>query len=206
RADLADDGVAGTQVEAADLAGRDVDVVRAGQVGGVRGAQEAEAVLENLQHAVAGDLFAAFRVLLEQGEDDVLLARTGHVFQTSLVGHVQQFGNRLLLEFGQIHRNDVDVRRGRKAPGALLAAPRRRRLDRSILSGGVRRRRLGGQRGTRCRPECNTGFGAPSSPRQRKSPADGGAFFTTLRCWRRGRRPAATWTGRRPWWPRRCRS
>jgi hypothetical protein len=56
RADLAGDGVAGAQVEAADLAGRDVDVVGAGQVGAVRRAQEAEAVLQDFEHAVAGDV------------------------------------------------------------------------------------------------------------------------------------------------------
>ncbi len=104
RADLADDGVAGTQVEATDLAGRHIDVVRAGQIGRIRGAQEAETVLENLQHAVTGDFLAAFRVLFQQGENHVLLARTGHVVDAHLFGHFQQFGDGLLLEFSQIHR------------------------------------------------------------------------------------------------------
>ncbi len=45
-ADLAFDRVAGAQAEAADLRGRDVDVVGAGQVVGFRRAQEAEAVLQ----------------------------------------------------------------------------------------------------------------------------------------------------------------
>ena len=54
------------------------------------------------------------------------------------------------------------MKEGRKALGFAGRAARRR-LDRSILSGGVRRRRLGGQRGTRCRPEFNTGLGAASS-------------------------------------------
>ncbi len=104
RADLAGDGVAGTQVEATDLAGRHIDVVRAGQIGSIGGAQEAETVLENLQHAVAVDVLAAFRVLFQQGENHVLLARTGHVVDAHLVGHFQQFGDGLLLEFSQIHR------------------------------------------------------------------------------------------------------
>ncbi len=104
RANLADDGVTGTQIEATNLAGRDVDVVRAGQIGRIRGAQEAETVLENLQHAITGNFLAAFSVLLQQGENHVLLARTGHVFQAHLFGEFQQFGDRLLLEFGQIHR------------------------------------------------------------------------------------------------------
>ncbi|MNZ35056.1 hypothetical protein D3C78_524460 [compost metagenome] len=119
RSNLADDGVAGAQVEAADLAGRDVDVVRAGQIGRVGGTQEAEAILKNLQHAIARDFLAAFRVLLQQREDDVLFARTSHVFQAHGIGHFQQFGNRLLLEFGQIHMKG-DVKRGMRKQALSL--------------------------------------------------------------------------------------
>ncbi|MNE24822.1 hypothetical protein D3C80_1181250 [compost metagenome] len=104
RADLTNDGVAGTQVEATDLAWRDIDVVRAGQVRGISRAQEAEAVLENLQHAVTGDFLAAFRMLFQQGENHILLARTGHIFYAHLFGHFEQIGNRLLLEFSQVHK------------------------------------------------------------------------------------------------------
>ncbi|MNQ54555.1 hypothetical protein D3C85_686240 [compost metagenome] len=113
RADLANDGVAGTQVEAADLARRDVNVVGAGQVGSVRGAEEAETVLENLQHAITGDFLTAFSVFFQQRENHVLLARTSHAFQAHLFGEFQQFGDRLLLEFGQIHRNDVIMKEGK---------------------------------------------------------------------------------------------
>ncbi len=108
RADLANDGIAGTQVEAADLARRNVDIVRAGQVGRISRTQETETILENLQHAVTRDLFAAFRMLFQQGENHVLLARTGHVLDAHLFGHFQKIGNRLLLEFSQVHKgNDV---------------------------------------------------------------------------------------------------
>ncbi|MCY1173434.1 hypothetical protein D9M73_135930 [compost metagenome] len=103
RADLANDGVTGAQVETTDLARRDVDIVWTCEIGSVSGAQEAEAVLENLQHAITGDFLTAFRVLLEQGENHVLLARTGHIFYAHLFGQFEQFGNRLLLEFSQIH-------------------------------------------------------------------------------------------------------
>jgi hypothetical protein len=57
-ADAAGQVVAGAQVEAADLAGRDVGVVRAGQVAGLVRAQEAEAVGQDFQHAVGGDAFS----------------------------------------------------------------------------------------------------------------------------------------------------
>ena len=55
RADLARDDVAGAQVEAPDLGRRDVDVVGAGQVVVVGRAQEAEAVGQDLEHALAVD-------------------------------------------------------------------------------------------------------------------------------------------------------
>ena len=60
RADLALDRVAGVQVEAADLRRRDVDVVGAGEVRRLGRAQEAEAVGQHLQHAVAEDVISPF--------------------------------------------------------------------------------------------------------------------------------------------------
>ena len=63
RTNLPCDAVAGAQIEAADLARGDVDVVGPGQIGRVRGAKEAEAVLKNLQRAVSVDVFAVLRVL-----------------------------------------------------------------------------------------------------------------------------------------------
>ncbi len=139
RANLADDAVAGAQVETADLAGRYVDVVRAGQVGRIRGAQEAETVLENLQHAITGNFLATLRVLLEQGKDDVLFARTGHVVDAHLLGHFQQFGDGLLLEFGQIHRKKI-----RKEEKALSLRSRAAGNERGVVRYGaeVRRRRM----------------------------------------------------------------
>ena len=60
-ADLAFDRVAGAQAEPPDLRGRDVDVVRARQVVRFRRAQEAEAVLQHLDHAFADDLDVLLR-------------------------------------------------------------------------------------------------------------------------------------------------
>src|SRR5690606_14733629 len=139
RTNLADDAVAGAQVETADLAGRYVDVVRAGQVGRIRGAQEAETVLESLQHAITGNFLATLRVLLEQGKDDVLFARTGHVVDAHLLGHFQQFGDGLLLEFGQIHRKKI-----RKEEKALSLRSRAAGNERGVVRYGaeVRRRRM----------------------------------------------------------------
>ncbi len=74
RADLALDGVAGAQTEAADLRGRDINVVRAGQVVRLGGAQEAEAVGEHLDDAFADDVDFFRRELLEDREHLLLLA------------------------------------------------------------------------------------------------------------------------------------
>ena len=104
RADEAGDGVAGAQVEAADLAGRHVDVVRAGEIGAVGGTQEAEAVLQDLQHAVAVDVLAVARMRLEDAEDDVLLARAGQALDAHGLGHLDQLVDRLGLEHRQVHR------------------------------------------------------------------------------------------------------
>ena len=95
RTDQAGDRIAGAQVEAADLARADVDVVGAGQVGAVGRAQEAKAVLQDLEHAVAVDVLAVARVRLEDREDDVLLARAGEVLEAHRLGELHQLVNRL---------------------------------------------------------------------------------------------------------------
>ena len=74
-------GVARSQVEASNLARTDVDIVRSGQVGAIRGAQEPETILQDLQNAVSVDILALFGVRLQDREDDVLLAGAGQVFQ-----------------------------------------------------------------------------------------------------------------------------
>jgi hypothetical protein len=97
----AGDGVAGAQIEAADLAGRDIDVIRPGHVGAVGGAQEAEAILQNLQHPVAVDLLAILGVRLEDGKDDILLARTGGAFHAHGLGDIDDSGSGFLFQFSQ---------------------------------------------------------------------------------------------------------
>src|SRR5690625_3082931 len=75
---LAGDRVARAQTEATDLAGGDVNVIRAGQVGAVGGAQKAEAVLQYLQHSVAVYVLAGFCAGLEERKDYILFARPRH--------------------------------------------------------------------------------------------------------------------------------
>ena len=100
RANFPGYGVASAQIEASNLAGRDVDVVGAGEVRGVCRAKEAESILQYFEHAVSGDVFTVLRMPFKYGEDDVLLARAGHVFQTHIVGGLHEICDRLLLEFG----------------------------------------------------------------------------------------------------------
>src|SRR6187402_649413 len=102
-ADATGDVVAGAQVEAADLAGRDVDIVGTGQVGLVSRAQEAEAVLQDLEHAFRPDATAGTGVGLQDIEDDVLLALAGHALaHTERFGELEQLDGVLALELGQV--------------------------------------------------------------------------------------------------------
>jgi hypothetical protein len=86
RANLAGDRVAGAQIEAADLRGRDVNVVGAGQVVVLGGAQEAEAVRQAFEHAFGEDQAALFRLRLQDLEDQFLLAKAGGVLHAHVLG------------------------------------------------------------------------------------------------------------------------
>ena len=111
RPDDAGDGVAGVQVELADLRGRDVDVVGAGQVVVVGGAQEAEAVGERLEHAFREDVAALLGAHAEDLEDQLLLAHARGAGDVQLLGDLGQRGDAHLL-----HRRQRDglSRRGRR--------------------------------------------------------------------------------------------
>ena len=102
-ADLAFDRVAGAQAEAADLRGRDVDVVGAGEIVGVGRAQEAEAVLQHLDHAGAGDLDVTGGQLLQDREHQLLLAHGAGVLDGDLLGEAQQLRRRFGLKVLQLH-------------------------------------------------------------------------------------------------------
>ena len=101
--DRAFDGVAGAKTEAADLRGRDIDIVGAGEIVGFRRAQEAEAVLQDLDHAGAGDLDIALGQFLEDREQHVLLAHGRCVLDLELLGEAQQIRRRFGLQILQLH-------------------------------------------------------------------------------------------------------
>ncbi len=85
-ADMAVDRIAGAQAETADLRGRDIDVVRAGQIVCFWRAQEAEAVRQHFDHAFTDDIGLARRELLEDAEHQLLLAHGRSVLDLELLG------------------------------------------------------------------------------------------------------------------------
>ena len=118
RADLAGDGVAGAQVEAADLRGRDVDVVRARQVIVLRRAQEAEPVGQAFEYAFGEDQAALFGLGLEDLEDQLLLTQAGGAGDVHVLGHLVELLDAHVLQFDQIERRGAIL----DALGSLLFA------------------------------------------------------------------------------------
>ena len=102
RADLAGNGRPGPQAEAANLAGRDVNVVGAGEVVVVGAAEEAEAVGQDLQRPLAVHQPVELHPLLENPEDQVLLLDAGVVGEVFLAGLLDQLGHRHPLQLGDV--------------------------------------------------------------------------------------------------------
>ena len=127
RAHLAFDRVAGVQVEASDLRGRDIDVVGAREIGGFGRAQEAEAVWQHFETAVAENLFTGFSASFEDREHQFLLAQAVGVFDVEAGGHLDQRRNMKGFEFGKVH--------GEGAGSERLRGP-----DRDTGNTGVSRR------------------------------------------------------------------
>ena len=96
-ADVAVDGVAGAQAEAADLRRRDVDIVRPRQIIRLRRAQKAEAVRQNLDDAFADNVGFARRELLEDTEHQLLLAHGAGVLDLELLGERDKLRRSLVL-------------------------------------------------------------------------------------------------------------
>jgi hypothetical protein len=103
RPHLSADGVAGFQIELADLRGRHVNVVRPRQVVVVGRAQEAVAVREDLQHAFGEDVSFFFALRLQDLEDEVLFAESAGAGQLQGSGDLGQLGNVLFFQFSDGH-------------------------------------------------------------------------------------------------------
>ena len=150
RANLARHGVAGVQVELADLRRRHVDVVGARQVVVVRRPQEPEPVGQHLEHAFREDEPALFGARLQDLEDQLLLAHAGRAGHVELLGDLRERADAHVLERRQI---DALYFFGGRAAVALG-----RRLGRLLL----RRFRLSGCCG--CSPACLISVHSSSSP------------------------------------------
>src|SRR5439155_16586841 len=101
--DVAFDRVAGAKSEAADLRGRDIDVVGTRKIVRLGRAQEAEAVGEHLDDALADDVGFLDRELLEDAEHQLLLAHGAGVLDGKLFGEGDKFGWSLGLDVLEFH-------------------------------------------------------------------------------------------------------
>jgi len=102
-ADVAADGVAGLEIELANLRGGDVDVVRAGEVVVVGRAEEAVAVGEDFEDAFGEDVAFFFGLRLEDLEDEVLFAEAAGTGDVEGAGELAEFGDALFFQFGNGH-------------------------------------------------------------------------------------------------------
>ena len=147
RADLAADGIAGAQIETADLAGRDVDIVGTGQVVVLGGAQEAEAIRQTFEYAFAEDQAALLGLGLEDFEDQLLLTQAGGARDVHRLGDVVELLNGHVLQLDQVERRGTALGGLR---GALFAADRAQVFrTRSRVIDGLGGGRRGGCRGRR---------------------------------------------------------
>ena len=95
--------VPGSQTELTDLLGRDIDIIRSGQIVGLRGTHEAETVWQHLQDAGADDLHIALGQLFEDGEHQFLLGEQGCALHLKIFRLSQKLGRRFLLEIVEEH-------------------------------------------------------------------------------------------------------
>ena len=104
RADRAGDRVAVAEAEAADLARRDVDVVGAREVVVVGAAEEAEAVGQDFERALAVHQAFELHPLFEDAEDQLLLFEAADFGDLLGLGRFDELGHAHPLQLG-----DVDV-------------------------------------------------------------------------------------------------
>ena len=90
------------EVELADLAGRDVDVVGPGQVVVVGRAEEPESVGQHFEHALGEDEAALLGARTQDLEDELLLAHAGGARHFQLLGDARQLGDAHVLQRGEI--------------------------------------------------------------------------------------------------------
>src|SRR4029077_6399707 len=93
----------GAQAEAADLRGRDVNIVGPRQIVRLWRAQEAKAVRQTLDDAFPAHIGFAHRELLEDAEHQLLLAHRRSVLDLELLGKGDQLRRSFGLELLEFH-------------------------------------------------------------------------------------------------------
>ncbi|KFB70970.1 MAG: hypothetical protein AW09_003912 [Candidatus Accumulibacter phosphatis] len=88
------------QIEAPDLARADVDVVGTGQIRSIGRTQKAETIRQRFQRAVAKDAFTLPGLILEQREDQFVLAQSVGAFDVVGDRHVKKLAYMECFEFG----------------------------------------------------------------------------------------------------------
>src|SRR5439155_11052414 len=108
RTNLPGDEIARLQVKAANLRGGDINVLRAGKIVKALGAEKTEAFSEYLKNAFGKEDAAAFGILLEDVENDLVLAHGAEVLDAQVLGHVVEVAHGHGLQLG-----DIDLEAGR---------------------------------------------------------------------------------------------
>ena len=127
RPDLARHGVAGLQVELADLRRRDVDVVGTGQVVVVGRPEEPEPVGQHFEHALREDVPALLGLRLQDLEDQLLLSHAGGAGDVEILGDLGELLDAHVLQFADV---EAFARTPRLGLGRVLGFGRGRGLSR----------------------------------------------------------------------------
>ena len=107
RTNLASDQIAGLKIEATNLRWGDVNILRAGQVIEALRTKEPESFRKNFKDAFRKQDATALRVLLQNVEDDLMLAHGAEILDGHVFGHLIQLRHRHRLQL-----RDVDGKRG----------------------------------------------------------------------------------------------
>src|SRR6185503_8618920 len=94
--------VAGAQVKAPNLARRNVDIVRAGEIVVIRRSQKTESVRESFQHTFAVNMTILLSLSLQDRKDQLLFAHIGSAFNIEILANERQIADFFLLERFQI--------------------------------------------------------------------------------------------------------
>ena len=140
--------IACAKTEAADLAWRDVNIVRPGQIVRFRRTQKTKAVRQHFKDAASIDGDIVVGQLLENREHHVLLSQGACVLDFEFLGICEEIGRRFLFQFLKMHGFCTLVGAGYVGQGPVLNNVQRRdffmtetwrsrQLDCRLQSGGL---------------------------------------------------------------------